>query len=95
MQREYVNAPRMDGTAIVERIRKFFKARPDLKVGTFATKAKLHRNSLYGMHDDGWNPTRETLDKCVATMDAIEAEEAKARKQRPRRSPMRAAACLA
>lgn len=68
----------------VERIRKFLKARPHWSVGGFAKRAGLHRNTLYGLHEEPWNPPRTTLDKCLIAIDAIEAEEARAK---PKRTP--------
>jgi DNA-binding XRE family transcriptional regulator len=31
--------------------------------GSLATKAGLHRNTLYGCEKEGWNPTLDTLTK--------------------------------
>lgn len=76
----------------IRRIRDFFAERPALKFPTFARRAKIHRNTLYGFHCAGWNPTLETLEKCLQTIDDIEAEEARARKPRPSRSAVRAGA---
>lgn len=35
-----------------------------------ALQAGLHRNSLYGLHDDTWNPTAETLQRLEALIPA-------------------------
>ena len=68
----------------IERIRKFFAARPSLSRTAFAARADLHRNTLYNLQDQSWNPTRGSIEKCLRIVDEIEAEEAKAqRKSRP------------
>lgn len=74
----------------IERIRKFFLTRPHLRFPTFARKADVHRNTLYGFHAPSWDPTNKTLEKCLAAIDQIEAEEARPKKSRPRGGPMRA-----
>lgn len=66
-----------------QRIRQFFRERPQLSRAGFCGKAKLHRNTLYGLDSESWNPTAETLDKCLETIKALEKEEAKS-KPRPK-----------
>ena len=69
---------------IIERIRRFFRDRPDISRSQFARRAGLHRNTLYNMQDKGWKPEAETLEKYLRAIKEIEAEEAKAqRKTRP------------
>ena len=72
-------------TKAVERIRKFLLARPHLSLGGFAKSAGLHRNTLYGLHEDSWNPPVSTLDACLIAVEEIEREEKGARsKRRPK-----------
>lgn len=68
---------------MTERIRAFFRARPELNRTQFAVRAQLHRNTFYGMDDESWNPRIETVDKLLTAIDAFEAEEGKRRKTRP------------
>lgn len=75
----------------VDRIRKFFRQNPSVTLGGFAKDAELHRNTLYGLNDKSWNPTRETLEKCLRAIDDFETKEAE-RKARPKSSLVRAAA---
>ena len=78
---------------MIDRVRRFFRDNPDLNRSLFAARAKLHRNSLYGFNDKGWNPRVETLDKLLRAIDAYQAEEAKAqRKPRPSKLAMAAEA---
>lgn len=71
---------------LTERIRAFFRKRPNLNRTQFAIKAQLHRNTFYGMDEEAWNPRIETVDKLLSAIDEYEAEEAKAqRKTRPSR----------
>lgn len=79
----------------IQRVREFFAARPYLKLPAFARRAVLHRNTLYGFHSAGWNPTHETLEKCLAAIDAMEAEEAAQSKKRPRGGRVTASLCPA
>ncbi len=66
----------------VERIRKFFKSHPDVTLGGFASLADLHRNTLYGLDEKSWNPTRVTLEKCLRTIEKMETEEAQEESKR-------------
>lgn len=71
----------------IERIRNFFRQRPHVTLGGFAVDADLHRNTLYGLHDKSWNPTRETLEKCLTEIDSVESKEARAKaKQTPKQA---------
>ncbi len=75
----------------IERIRKFFAARPTLSRTAFAGRAELHRNTLYNLQDHSWNPTRASIEKCLGVIDKIEQEEA-AGKRVLSKSPTKAAA---
>lgn len=66
----------------VDRIRKFFRRRPDQSLAGFCKRADLHRNTLYGMQFAAWNPTRDTLERCLKLIDQIEAEEVRAKAKR-------------
>jgi hypothetical protein len=71
--------------AALARIRRFFTMHPDYPVGRFASEAKLHRNTLYGLHDSKWNPSAETLQKCLQRITEIERQGvAKRGKKNPR-----------
>jgi len=76
--------------AALDKIRNFFSLRPELPKAAFARRAGLHRNSLYNVHSDNWNPTADTLEKCLFTIDVIEMEERGGRKRR--KNPRKAAA---
>ena len=75
----------------IERIREFFGARSDLSRKAFALRAGLHRNTLYNLQDQRWNPTRASLEKCLRVIDEVEKEEA-AGKRAPSKSPVKKAA---
>lgn len=73
-----------------QRVRTFFRDRPQFPRREFCRRANLGRNTLYGVESPSWNPTADTLDKCLSTIEAIEKEEAKA-KSRPPKSELRSA----
>lgn len=75
----------------IERIRKFFATRPNLSRSGFARRADVHRNTLYNLQDQSWNPTRVSIEKCLSVIDEIELEEA-AGKHGPSKSPTKKAA---
>lgn len=59
-------------TDLIERIRSALK-RDDVTPGALARRAELHRNTLYGVENDGWNPTADTLRKLEPVIAIIEA----------------------
>ena len=75
----------------IERIRQFFADRPHLSRKDFAKRADLHRNTLYNLQDQDWNPTRASIESCLSVIEKIEREEA-AGKRAASKSPARAAA---
>lgn len=75
----------------IERIRKFFAGRPGLNRAAFARRADVHRNTLYNLQDQSWNPTRSSIEKCLRVIDEIEREEA-AGKRAPSKSHTKEAA---
>ena len=73
----------------IARIRKFVRTHPGMTLGRFARIADLHRNTLYGLHEKSWNPTAETLNKCLAAIDKTTTEEPP---KRGKKNPNEAAA---
>ena len=70
----------------IDRVRQFFKKRPNISKASVAARVSLHRNTLYGIDDNWWNPRAETLRLLDQAMKEIEAEEGK-----PKRRPLRRA----
>lgn len=46
--------------------------RPHMTKAILAKAAGVHRNSLNGVEDEGWNPLSSTLDKIVAAAERLE-----------------------
>lgn len=59
-------------TDLIERIRAALK-REGVTPGALARRAELHRNTLYGVEGDKWNPTAATLKALEPHIEAIEA----------------------
>ena len=76
----------------IARIRKFFRQRAHVTLGGFARRANLHRNTLYGLEQDTWNPQADTLQRCLQLIKEIEAKEARAAKRKGRPNGQRATA---
>ena len=75
----------------IERIREFFAARSHLSRTAFAARARLHRNTLYNLQDQDWNPTRASIERCLRVIDEIELEEAAGKRVRSKSSAKEAA----
>ena len=71
----------------VARVRDFLVSSKMSKSG-LAKEAGMSPNALRDLDRDDWNPTRETLDKLLATISDIKAK----RKSRPSAAQQRAAA---
>lgn len=61
-------------TDFIERVRAALK-RDGVTPGGLATKAGLHRNTLYGADREGWNPTAFVLTALEPHVEAIERGE--------------------
>lgn len=61
-------------TDLIERIRAALK-RDGVTPGGLARKAGLHRNTLYGVDRDDWNPTAAVLMALEPQIDLIERGE--------------------
>ena len=61
-------------TDLIERIRAALQ-QDGVTPGGVASRAGLHRNTLYGWDQQSWNPTAETLRKLEPVVAIIEAGE--------------------
>lgn len=61
----------MDITDIPARVR--YALKQGETPASLAKKAGLHRNTLYGCDNEGWNPTLDTLTKLAPHLAAIPA----------------------
>lgn len=59
-------------TDLIERVRAALRQK-GVTPAALSRKADLHRNTLYGVEREGWNPTADTLKKLEPVLAAIEA----------------------
>jgi DNA-binding phage protein len=64
---------------LTARVRKFVKQRQRVKF-RLALRAGLSENALKDCDKPNWNPRIETLDKVVAAIEEMEAEERKSQR---------------
>jgi DNA-binding XRE family transcriptional regulator len=46
--------------------------RPHMTKAILASNASVHRNTLNGVEEEGWNPRAKTLDRIMAAVERLE-----------------------